>query len=413
MTMKPRMPRTVTIAIMCVLFGALAGLALRGYVSSTNASLDSIAVCMRSSNEPTGIAQCLKRVVPNLLQRHTTQELMSYIVATSTPAAVTDQCHAIGHIIGEYTYEKNHSLEHTLSACTNSCRYSCKHGAIGASVIDELGISYDDEDVAHSDLASFEKLSTTYCAHNETTCHGIGHLAYMLAKNEDAAVRICDAATSGSILREVCYQGVFMERAGTFDNMLYPGEEIVPTYELGNYTYPCTSVAPLYRHACFLFTNGYQLPLFAADHIDTPSDRLKKAIAVCNDLQDRDRANCFEGIGGSSITFDFKKIGPEVLQPLCDMMPTESDRSACTLGVIPQFFYGHEHELFPYCDAIAESNRVSLCYNAVFEWIEARERFSDDSKRMCSDNANCAARYETYTRVRDSLPDYRLGLFGK
>lgn len=403
----------IGIALSCILIGVLAGLGVQAYRAMTHAPLSTIGSCMQASSDPTAMARCLHTAIPLVLKSHSTQEVMTYIVASSTPSAVVEQCHAIGHMVGEYSYEQNHSLEATLSQCTNSCRYGCKHGAIAAAVLNEMGIAYDEEDIAHADLSTFTKLSSRYCRSNESTCHGVGHLAYVLTGNAASSTALCDTATKSPRLREGCYQGVFMERSGTFDNMLYPGTEVTPTYKLGEYTYPCTSIATPYRHACFLFLNGFQLPLFANDGYDTEEKKLAKAISVCETLSGRDRANCFEGIGGSSVTFGYKKVSAKDLQPFCDLMPTDTDRNACILGVIPQFFFGHENQLFPYCSRITQTESRRVCYNAVFQWIEVREGFESDPERMCADNAACRTLYDSFTQTRDTTPNYRFGLFGK
>lgn len=381
-------------------------------VNRSENSLDALSLCFVPSTDTTLTAQCLRNTVQNLLTQYSARDLMDYATATTSPSAVRIQCHPIGHVVGELIYKKYGSLEGALTQCNSNCRSACVHGAIGAGVLSEMGQGYPEEDIAHADKAELENLSLLYCKRSTPVCHGIGHVAYITMQNDTDALSICDAASVGKP-RQSCYEGVFMELAGTFINALFPsGTEKLPEVREGDYTYPCTGLEKQYRHACFLFLNAYQSPLFEKDGFSTPEAKLEKATRVCDSLRNPDRASCFEGIGISSSMFGFINLRPKDMDALCDRFTTQSDRNACTLGVVPQFLYTQFNGLYEYCRNIGETPRKSLCYDAAFEWAEALLKIIDNPKSMCGANKECLAHYDVFSQRRAIIPDYRFGLFG-
>jgi hypothetical protein len=377
------------------------------------ASLSSIASCFARSSDPNFTSDCLDTTIQNLLKTHTTQELMNYVVASTTPSVVVNDCHPIGHVVGEMTYKKYGSMEQALSQCSNNCRSACTHGVIGEGVLEQMGEGYSDDDIAHADKAKFEKLATWYCGQSTTICHAIGHLAYIITQNDAGALGVCDTASSNAWYRENCYQGVFMERAGTFINELFPtGADKVPSVQQNSYTYPCTDLPEQYHSACFLFLIAYQEPLFAKDGLTTPQEKLQKETQVCESLSGMDRADCFTGIGASTMTIGFSNLNAPSTQLLCNVFPAETDRSACSLGVLSQFLYTNVSDMYTYCENINEEGRRALCYDAAFEWIESRKSVTNDPAAVCATDQTCIARYNVFMKERSDIPDYRFGLSG-
>lgn len=376
-------------------------------------SLDAISACSSTeADDNATYTRCLRSTIGKLLTNHSTKELMSYISSETTPINVLGNCHSIGHIIGELTFKKYGSLETALSQCNSNCRSSCTHGAIGAGVLDEMGESYDGEDIAHADKEALKKLAIPYCKRNNPTCHAIGHLASIITDSDAAALAICDAVATGSYL-DSCYQGVFMESAGSFVNMLFPSASSGATASSSTRKTPsCAELPERYHHACFLLLNESREPLYAADGTVSPEEKFLRATRECESLSGNDRAYCLYGIGASSRLLGFGDLyASDAVQSICDRYTTESDRNACTLGVITRFLYFDFRGVGAYCENIHEEARRGLCYNSTFQWAEQMFRVPEDPVRMCGTHQSCLTRYNTYLQVKSTLLDYRYQLF--
>ncbi len=397
------------IALLSCSIGVIALLYI--YVPSMRAAgLESIDRCTFDDHAD---PQCLRAAVEALLARYSAVDVMDYVTASTSPVNVTNQCHPIGHIVGELTYKKTGSIEQALSLCSPTCRSACTHGAIGAGILSEMDASYSEEDIAHAGENELESYAATYCAQRSSICHAIGHVAYIATSDEASAVKICDVARD-SFFRESCYQGVFMERSGSYRDSLFPAGDLPqPKIKSGDYTYPCTSVGEQYRHACFIFLNAYQKPLFAADGITDPSAQLEKAASTCEALPARDRAFCFEGIGTARTLFRYPDLHSPRIQEFCANLESPADRDACTLGLVPQFQYDELRGLMQFCDAIPEADRREICYDAAYLSVQDRRTTDQDIGRMCGDDAACTDRYAQFMKKRSSIPDYRFGLYGK
>jgi hypothetical protein len=397
---------------LCIVLVAIFGMTLANKQKS-RLTLSALGGCFSQANDATFKPRCLDNVITILLKDHSTAELMSYITATTSAPLLQSQCHPVGHMIGELTYEKYGSMEAALAQCRNNCRFSCVHGVIGAGVLDEMGVAYPDQDVAHSNLDELTKIGTGYCKKNHAVCHAVGHIAYIASKSDtNPSLHICDTVSGDAAYREACYQGVFMERAGTFINVLFPlSTSTKPEIQKNDYTFPCTSLASKYRHACFIFLNAYQEPLFQADKLTSAQARLAMAVRVCETLSVRNRALCFEGIGTSASLFGVRSLQAQDVQKFCDSFSTFADRAACTLGILPQFYYQDLRGLLAYCKDIKEDERKSICFYAAFQFSEYQLR-SAGAPSWCREDKECADRFTVFERVRTKIPNYRFGLFG-
>jgi hypothetical protein len=359
-----------------------------------------LANCFGDEVSATSTGRCIQSRVQVLLAATSTASLLRYLISEEAAQVVQYNCHAIGHIIGEETYNAYSDMSAALSQCTSDCRSACTHGVIGAGFAQELGEAYSD-DIAHGDKAELEKQGSTYCNLGQSACHGMGHVAYIATRSNLDSLALCDAMGSSSSLREACYQGVFMERAGNFSNVLSPDEGVKPPeIRRNDYTYPCEALPNAYRHACFLFLPYYQIPLFTLDGIREYSDRLRKSISVCQTLASRDRAYCIEGIGGSSFLFGTNGVEASNLGPFCDSFTAAEDRNSCTRGVVLQYLYFDGPEGFLYCESVEEESRKTACYAWLFALREHTHGFTNDPARMCSDNALCLEHYHSYMQPR-------------
>ena len=400
--------KNLVAALLCILIGIIVGIGVRAR-EYAKPQLSLLSTCLATTTDPTFASTCLNKTVPLLLTTYSVSELEDYTVASTTDQQILTNCHPIGHIIGEQTYKKYGSIEEALAQCSSVCRSACTHGVIGAAVLSQMGIEYSDNDIAHADTAELTQLGVTYCAQGDSICHAIGHVAYIASQNDQKAISICNASAQIPWNREACFQGIFMERAGTFLNALYPDHAPTPPTVPGNYTYPCGTLPIAAQHACFLFLNVYQTPLFDADGFTTPTQRLQRATEACEALAAGPaRADCFEGVGLSSRYFGYPSFTSSDLQPLCDRLATADDRSACTLGVLQRFFYGKKG-LLAYCAGIGEADRKSLCYDAAFEW---NQWSADTALQLNCESTECLAQSARFKNESATLPDYRYGLFG-
>ena len=313
-----------------------------GYMFGTNFSAQrsivpsDLSSCFVGS-DPSATATCLDFAVTQLLGSYSAAEIMRYVSASTTPASILYDCHAIGHIVGSTVYETYGSIEAALAQCSNACRSACTHGAIGAGVAAEMGETYPDNDIAHASRAQLQAIGKRYCARGSQTCHAIGHVAYIATKEDEGALALCDQVASGKNLQS-CYEGVFMERAGTFHSVLSPEDSITaPPIRENDYAFPCDTLANPYKRACYLFIPYYQQPLFAADNIASLAARRVKEVALCESLPSPDRAYCFEGMGSASFLFGTKITDRAEMEQFCDQLSTPADRNSCTKGVVVQY----------------------------------------------------------------------------
>ena len=370
-----------------------------------DASFSHIDSCLYVTNEMDK-SECLQRTVSGLLEKHTAGEIVEYTVATTTAQTVRNQCHPIAHIIGAKTYDKYQSIEDTLSECSGLCRSGCVHGAIGAGL---AGDESHGMDMAHMDAANLSENAAHYCDMGKDVCHGVGHVAYLATFEENSALTMCDTFTTDPTKREACYQGVFMERAGNFRNMVFPSEQDrVPPTVSGDYTYPCSSIEPQYRHACYIFLNAYQEPLFLEDEISTPEQKLSKAREACESLTGFDRNYCFSGIGTFSPNFGFYDSTSVEIHNLCNQFELIDDRTSCNLGVLSQFHFAELQGVYNYCEGIDESERRKNCQNAAFEIMETKFDTATP-ENVCGSNENCLSDYSIFLENKSDLEHYNLG----
>ena len=373
---------------------------ISGYIftgrSSTIAPA-SLALCFNDKvlNAETG--RCIKEHVDALLSATSTASLMEYLTSSEASPAVQNNCHAIGHIVGSETYKKYGDITQALAHCVSNCRSACTHGVIGAAVQQQLGEEYPDDDIAHASTAELKALGTRYCAINQSACHGMGHVAYIAAKTDLDALHICDAIASSGKLREACYEGVFMERAGNFYNVLSPENgEKSPEIRSGDYAYPCQSLPSKYQYGCFLFLPYYQVPLFSADGLAGSSVRLQKSISVCQSLSPVDRSSCITGIGATSFLYGTVGVKVSELGPFCESFISVEDKDSCIRGASLQYLYFDEAEGFAYCENMSQEQQKKECYDLAFELREDTHNFRNDRARMCGKSASCLIRYDQY-----------------
>jgi hypothetical protein len=326
------------------------------YQSHTSPAM--LATCFTAYPDlSTSTDACIENMVTALLHASSTAELMRYIIASSSPRTITNNCHTIAHQIGAATLNSSPSIEDALARCTEDCRSGCIHGAIGAEVEKELGTTYPDDDIAHADIATIERIGARYCAKGSSLCHGIGHVLFINSQNYNSSLTACDEI--GGRNKEACYEGVFMESLGGEESLILSSSTI--QFDPQDFEYPCTTVAAQYHYACYQYVSFLQLGHLDTESTASGSAKIATIVDACKKLDTVARAQCIEGFAhrGNSKYF----TDAYTLESLCESFPQLADRIACTVGLAERYkgnaLFNKAHL---YCSQIKESARQDRCF---------------------------------------------------
>ncbi len=346
------------------------------------------------------IETCLRRTTAFLLDKTSVRSLMNFIVASTSPSIILNNCHLIAHTIGQVTYTKAKSLENTLSQCTPSCNNGCVHGAVFASVADIFGDEYSGEDIAHAGVEEVQRVGAKYCTQKTGLCHGIGHVLQITTTDLERSLSACDEIASG-ILAEACYQGVFMEDAGQLSFVPKPASTIRRS---ADFAYPCNVINSRYRHACFRYLPDYQATLLSKN--DSVEDGFMLRKKTCEKFSQPQRSDCFLGIG-YKLDREFDEHGKLTGKgaELCGSLGN-ADRRACTVGLAIRYSsFSMYDRAVQYCESISDTSLKSQCYNAAFQGLELQ---TVNRLNICSATAfdECTKEYTRYLKVKGDLPAY-------
>jgi hypothetical protein len=368
-------------------------------------ALSSIADCLPDwkNNNRRHNDECLKKTIDQLFERYSTQDLLRYIHASSTPPEITGFCHGIAHDIGRVTYQKLGTMEKSLAACSderNVCRNGCAHGVIASAVADELGELYIGEDIVHSNFESVTKLGKKYCSGSDNLCHGMGHILELGAQNLDTSLAACDEVAPRH-LRELCYEGVIMEGSGQYS---FVESRVAMSNEKNDFTYPCKTIDPKFWHACFRYLPRYQALVFEENA--TPlSKRFEIRKQTCESFESRARSECFYGLGyliNDSQT-DPTSSGTSRCTTLADI-----DQDSCMFGFAQAHSnYARYTDAFLACGETLDANQRKLCYFSIFQEIHYRNRQAQ-IRDACENSSakECLEFYAIFSATKELLPDY-------
>jgi len=324
-----------------------------------HASPAMLATCFTAyPAESTSTDTCIENDVKMLLHASSTADLMKYIIASTSPRTITNNCHTIAHQIGAATLNSSASIEDALARCTEDCRSGCIHGAIGAEVERELGTTYPDDDIAHADTATIKRIGAPYCAKGSSLCHGIGHVLFINSQSYPQSLTACDDI--GGFNKEYCYEGTFMESLGGEESLILSSTTVQS--DPRNFEYPCDTVAPQYQYACFQY-----IPFLQMRQLDTNASTSDKAkitliMSACQKLNTVARAQCIEGFTHRANLEYF--TADNTVEGLCESFATIADRDACTIGLAERY-QGNalKRKGRLYCSGIEESSRQELCFD--------------------------------------------------
>lgn len=390
---------------LCVILSAGYFLYTKG-LSVSNPALDTIADCFVKEDAGGRSDDCVRPRIQKLLEHHTTREIMSYLVATSTPENIINNCHVVAHILGQETFRQNTSLEDTLAQCTSACVDGCVHGAVAGAVAHELGQEYLDKDIVHAGAKEIEQKGKEYCEKSDALCHGMGHILFIATNDIPRALSACDTiAPMGS--SDPCYRGVFMEY-GTEETFV---EHAIPIDALNNdYSFPCGTVEQPYVHACMVRLPAIQERLFEENNV-RQEERFSISKRVCESFSQKARSDCFIGMGRflRSYVYNIPNVSFETR---CESLDTVTDQLSCVAGVALDLGRTSDYQGgLAYCGGITEQSQKTLCYNVVFQTkeISTGNNTTDSLNEICSFSSardECTALLQNFVETKGTLPRY-------
>lgn len=408
-----RLPAAIFIfVILCVI---LAGITAFQYSHKSKLSPEKLLSCFASSDDLYRTdGYCLERIVKELMHVYSTDDLLAYIEAPSTPIRIRTFNHTIAHFIGKQIFLNTGSIEAALEQCEKDSRYGCLHGAVGAAAAKDLGISETEaEDLPHADAKTIGNIAAKYCASdNIQLCHAVGHILFRVSHGYSAALTLCDKTNfKDPDKRETCARGIFMESSGP-TGALWPNRDSGPT-PLYTYLKFCDKTSSEYQHACFRYWPKIQLLAFEHDNIFDPAQRLAFSVPVCRQLNGTARADCIEALGFSARRV-FGSRDNRSDQKFCDQFDVGDDRQSCVLGVIGLYVWNfHYTDGVRYCHSIIDSKLQNFCYKALFQTSDQVSMGSAMSM-ICEERSTsqeCNQELTEYIHIKPTLPDYSLGLF--
>lgn len=357
---------------------------------------------------------CLRAEVQELLETFSVRDIVSNLQSPNASATVSRNCHIIGHIIGGYAFTKAPSLEDAFDQCPANCRNACTHGVMGAGVVEELGETYPDDDIAHADLETIKEIGARYCARRDMLCHGIGHVLFIAAADYPTALDACDIVGTSENERQLCYAGVFMESTGVESLGVTESSYTLPAPDYGE---PCSSIAPQFQFACFRYLPRFHDFLFARDGITDADEQLRINHASCEALQGRSRGDCFYGLGSYAYRLRETDGTPVDTRTFCERFAAR-DQGACILGIlysqlttVPRLY----KDSAAFCASIVNEHK-QLCYSAMFQILEMK---SDDTKTYEAETVcgagkadECMRAFSEYEKIKSTLPEYFYGFEG-
>jgi hypothetical protein len=416
------------------------------YVRIVSVPPQAIATCFsQQSTTSPSLQSCLESTVQSSLVTHPTADLLAYIIASTSPAAVTQNCHQIAHVIGAATFAKAGTLPAALAECNDSCNDGCIHGAVAASVAATFGSDTLTTQVVQDHFSAIQQLGMTYCKGDlANLCHAMGHVFFIGAQNIPSALQTCDSvAASSSVSKESCYEGVFMEASSeatgsglsltiaTSSNAM-PGMDMSEADDLGdamdptqpmslatgetsfaanlaasttlNYSFPCTGLSDQYLHACFIYWTHFQDVLFAKNNVPA-GEQFSISANACKVFGSETQADCFIGVG-----FWLSSTPGHPGISLCNTLSGE-DETGCIVGIVSRYSLDDDYSnVNAMCTGMASGNEQQLCYDVFFQTLTLRQAFSNSQMTtLCSslpDAAECHAEFAQYQRIENTLPNY-------
>ncbi|MEK7560757.1 MAG: hypothetical protein AAB539_02260 [Patescibacteria group bacterium] len=381
-------------------------------------ALDSLLSCFTTTAQGTytSDAVCLEDTVKQLMKTYPSDEIVKYVIASSTPLVLHIYAHPIAHFMGKQLYLKTGSVETALRECARGpyYGYGCVHGTIGAAIVKEMGLSPTEADyIAHANPITLKRIAEKYCADdNYQLCHAAGHIIFEVYQNYTKIPEVCDEVGKDAVKREACARGGFMESAGSVGT-LSPTLSQSPLSET-DYRAICENIDPSYQHACFWYLPWIQLRSFEEHNVES-AERIASSKNFCEELNGAPRAYCIEAIGLNSPGI-FRNVANPNRKYFCNQFARGRDRQACVLGVAESFlnllnFPGGVN----YCYQIDDTSLKNFCYDALFQ-ISDQISMGSAMGTICANEITsneCRQKFSEYLAKKSDSPNYLFGLYGE
>jgi hypothetical protein len=294
-------------------------------------------------------------------------------VIAARDSLIARRGHQLAHSVGRFVSRRGGNDPALLASCRPLFMAGCYHGVIEAYMaslpeVDPAGAAALCMDLETRDRPVIE---VRECA------HGLGHgLLTRLAYSFDASLAVCDELST-AVLREECYDGVFMQNlvrgeglptgggmgeghdhAGMDHGSMAESSETA-RFRADDLAYPCNQVAEVYQPACW----SYQTVAIGT----LLQDWGEPALRACATAPEHARARCHAGYGKQSMSWLGRD--PSTLIDSCGRAP-ESYVDDCIDGVVEGMVdaeWGPDGAL-RLCSAVSRSGRSGVpCYRTLGE----------------------------------------------
>jgi len=296
-------------------------------------------------------------------------------VIAARDSSIARRGHQLAHSVGRFVSIQGGNDPALLADCRPLFMAGCYHGVIEAYMaslpeVDPAGAAALCMDL---ETPSRPVIEVRECA------HGLGHgLLARLGYSFDASLEVCDALPT-AVLREECYDGVFMQNLvrgeglpggggtaeghdhGGMDHGAMAGASGAAHFMADDLAYPCNQVADVYQPACW----SYQ-PVAIGTFLQ---DWGEPGLHGCGTAPEHARARCYAGYGKQSMSWLGRD--PSTLIDSCGRAP-ERYVDACLGGVVEGMVdaeWGPDGAL-ALCSAVSRSGRSGApCYRTLGERV--------------------------------------------
>lgn len=312
-----------------------------------------IRACV-ASGEATWRGRCFRELGSVISGAFSLPQALKALSAIDEEEGIKQQCHALTHYLGANEFKRTGSLGETTRACSTAiaCGEGCFHGAVEGYVGSISG------DLSTSTIATTCRRED---AHNDTeyfACtHGLGH-AFMLVtdNNLPVALKGCDFV-HGSLERDYCYAGVFMEDVFSYGSPDHPS-----TLDPHNPAALCSGLLERYLPACFGAASSFTVQIEKSNYT---------AVAgFCTQLPVAQQKWCYRAIGADA---PLTLSDTAAIARACEVAPRGSSRSYCLAGALDflaQGTGGDTERILSLCSNVAQGD-ASACFGIAGQVLES------------------------------------------
>lgn len=307
--------------------------------------------------------ECVRDAIRAALQSSSGGEVLDAVAKRVWPS----RCHFVGHVVGQELFRKhNGAIEPALAECSLTCDSPCQHGVIGEAYVQAFGVEAEDFDPAHlnpNDIRTFGKRLCT----SSNVCHGIGHGLFQTYESFEPALAMCEEVATGRPLF-LCYRGVFMEYTDIMTSVnVWSSSILLPS--VADLDDVCAVGTEFQSRTCFRYFPRVVAKVYENSG-ESESEIPRRLQETCESLNSvEERTACAAGVG---VFFSHHTINePALLRGYCAMFSALKHTAACTYGAISTAVEYDVENSFAYCSRLTESNLAAVCYQSIFNYLDA------------------------------------------